>query len=82
MSLEHHFIHSFHSGYLYSAPSRNLLRGALSPATAKEKRLKELAEKRYVVPGQQAQFKRKFNPSGGGNNGESSTLFKHFETKY
>ena len=31
-------IHSFiHSGYLYSAPSRNLLRGALSPATVKEK---------------------------------------------
>ena len=26
-----------HSGYLYSAPSRHLLRGALSPATAKEK---------------------------------------------
>src|SRR6218665_1250857 len=33
--------HSFiHSGYLYSAPSRNLLRGALSPATVKEKCLK------------------------------------------
>src|SRR6218665_3909516 len=32
------FSNSFiHSGYLYSAPSRNLLRGALSPATAKEK---------------------------------------------
>jgi len=26
-----------HSGYLYSAPSRNLLRGALSSATAKQK---------------------------------------------
>src|SRR6218665_3910253 len=26
-----------HSGYLYSAPSRNLLRGALSPATVTEK---------------------------------------------
>src|SRR6218665_893473 len=33
-SLFHSFIHS---GYLYSAPSRNLLRGALSPATVKEK---------------------------------------------
>src|SRR6218665_2972512 len=34
----HSFIHSFiHSGYLYSTPSRNLLRGALSPATVKEK---------------------------------------------
>src|SRR6218665_1598841 len=26
-----------HSGYLHSAPSRNILRVALSPATAKEK---------------------------------------------
>src|SRR6218665_938457 len=43
-------IHSFiHSGYLYSAPSRNLLRGALSPATVKEKCLKKLAERRHVV---------------------------------
>src|SRR6218665_498181 len=39
----------FHSGYLYSAPSRNLLRGALSPATVKEKCLKKLAERRHVV---------------------------------
>ena len=40
--------HSFiHSGYLYSAPSRNLLRGALSPATVKEKCLKKLAETTY-----------------------------------
>src|SRR6218665_2428512 len=39
--LPYSFIHSFiHSGYLYSAPSRNLLRGALSPATVKEKCLK------------------------------------------
>src|SRR6218665_63937 len=35
-----------HSRYLYSAPSRNLLRGALSPATANEKCLKKLAEGR------------------------------------
>src|SRR6218665_132651 len=43
-------VHSFiHSGYLYSAPSRNLLRGALSPATVKEKCLKKLAERRHVV---------------------------------
>src|SRR6218665_1175488 len=43
-------IHSFiHSGYLYSTPSRNLLRGALSPATVKEKCLKKLAERRHVV---------------------------------
>src|SRR6218665_690912 len=42
--------HSFiHSGYFYSAPSRNLLRGALSPATVKEKCLKKLAERRHVV---------------------------------
>jgi len=53
-----------HSGYLYSAPSRDLLRGALSLATAKEKCLKELSERRHVVPGQQAQCKRKFIPSG------------------
>ena len=38
-----------HSGYLYSAPSRNLLRGALSPATVKEKCLKKLAERKHVV---------------------------------
>ena len=42
--------HSFiHFGYLYSAPSRNLLRGALTPATVKEKCLKKLAERRHVV---------------------------------
>src|SRR6218665_2506630 len=53
------WIHSFiHSGYLYSAPSRNLLRGALSPATVKEKCLEKLAERRHVVPRQQAQCKR------------------------
>jgi len=38
-----------HSGYLYSAHSRNLLRGALSPVTVKEKCLKKLAERRHVV---------------------------------
>ena len=45
--------HSFiHSGYFHSAPSRNLLRGTpspLSPATAKEKCLKKLAEGRHIV---------------------------------
>jgi len=41
-----------HSGYLNSAPSRNLLRGVLSPATAKEKCLKKLAEGRHIVLGQ------------------------------
>ena len=41
-----------HFGYLCSAPSRDLLRGALSPDTAKEKCLKNLAERRHVVPGQ------------------------------
>src|SRR6218665_610547 len=67
--------HSFiHSGYLYSAPSRNLLRCALSPATGKEKCLKKLVERRHIVPGQQAQCKREFIPSGGANNRESSTL--------
>ena len=46
------FIHLFtHSLYLCSAPSRNLLRGALSPVTAKEKCLKKLAERRHVVLG-------------------------------
>src|SRR6218665_3164896 len=50
MSSFYHFSHSFiHSGYLYSAPSRKLLRGALSPATVKEKCLKKLAERRHVV---------------------------------
>src|SRR6218665_2849526 len=40
------FIHSLiHSGYLYSAPLRNLLRGALSPATAKEKCLPDTAQR-------------------------------------
>ena len=34
------FVHSFiHSGHLYSASSRSLLRGAPSPATAKQKGL-------------------------------------------
>src|SRR6218665_251359 len=43
-------IHSFiHSGYLYRAPSRNLLRGALSPPTVKGKCLNKLAERRHVV---------------------------------
>jgi len=51
-------IHSFiHSGNLYSAPSRNLLGGALSQATAKEKCLKKLAEGRHIVQGQEAQCK-------------------------
>jgi len=39
-------VHSFiHSGYLYSAPSKNLLRGALIPAMAKEKSCKSAAPK-------------------------------------
>src|SRR6218665_1025242 len=49
-----------HSRYSYSTPSRNLLRGTLSPATDKEKCLKEIAERRHIVPGQQAQRKREF----------------------
>jgi len=51
-----------HSGYLYSTPSRNL-----SPTTAKEKCLKKLEERKHIVPGQQAQRRRKFIPSGGSN---------------
>ena len=44
------FLNTFiHSGYLYSAPSRNLLWGALSPAMAKEKCLRKLAERRHAV---------------------------------
>src|SRR6218665_1836063 len=70
-------IHSFRIlSYLHSAPSRNLLRGALSPATAIEKCPKKLTERRHVVPGQQAECKREFISSGGANNRESSTLFK------
>ena len=58
------YFYSFiHSGYLYSAPSRNLLRGALSPATAKEKCLEKLAERRHIVPGQEVQCKRASSPS-------------------
>src|SRR6218665_2869678 len=46
------YAYSFiHSGYLYSAPSRNLLRGILSPATARKKCLKKLAEGRHIVLG-------------------------------
>jgi len=52
-----------HSGYLYRTPSRNLLGGALSPAKAKEKCLEKLAERRYIVLGQEAQCKE-FIPSG------------------
>src|SRR6218665_1174718 len=70
------------SGYLYSAPSGNLLRGALSPATVKEKCLKKLAERRHIVPRQQAQCKREFIPSGGVNNRESSTRFKRVIRTY
>ena len=64
-----------HSGYLYIAPPRSLLRGALSPATAKAKCLKKLAKGRHNVPWQQAQRKREFIPSGWDNHRESSTLF-------
>src|SRR6218665_583342 len=53
-----------HCGYLYSATSRNLLRGALSPATSKEKCL---AEGRHIVPGQLSQRNMEFIPSGGAN---------------
>ena len=66
-----------HSGYLYNAPSRNLLRGMLSRAKVKEKCFKKLAERRHVVLEQQAQCKREFIPSGGANNRVSSMLFKH-----
>src|SRR6218665_1860427 len=45
LSFIHSFIHSYtHPGYSYSAPSRNVLRSALSPATAKEKCITKLAE--------------------------------------
>jgi len=56
-----------HSRYLYSAPSRNLLRVALSPATAKEKCLEKLAVRRHNVPRQEGQCKREFIPSWGVN---------------
>ena len=46
---------SIHSGYLYNTLSKNLLRGALSPATAKEKCLKTLAERRHIIAVQKAQ---------------------------
>src|SRR6218665_2899452 len=76
-----HIDNSFiHSGYLYSSPSRHLLRGALSLASLRPKRnvlAKKLAEGRHVVPGQQAQRKREFIPSGGANHRESLTLFNN-----
>src|SRR6218665_117512 len=46
-----------HSGYLYSAPSRNL-RGALSPATGEEKCLEKLAEGRHIGPGSKRNARR------------------------
>src|SRR5688572_15811471 len=50
------FIHSFiHSEHLYSAPSRNLLRGAPSPATAKQRRLEKAAVSRQIAARHQAQ---------------------------
>src|SRR6218665_3818018 len=64
MYLSINIAHFIYSGYLYSTPSRNLLRGNISPVRAKEKCLKKLAERRHVVPGQQAQCKRKLIPSG------------------
>ena len=67
---------------MHSAPSRNLLRGALSPATAKEKFLEKQAERRHIVPGQEAQRKREFSPSGGANYRESSTLFFPFFSSF
>src|SRR6218665_2940956 len=45
------FVTFIHSGYLHSASSRNLVRGALSPAAAKEKCLKNLAEKDTLLWG-------------------------------
>src|SRR6218665_3165107 len=68
-------VHSFIPD-IYIAPlQENLLRGALSPATVKEKCLEKLAERRHV-PRQQAQCKRELIPSGWANNRERSTLFK------
>ena len=48
-------------------PFQETYSGAISQATAKEKRLKKLAEGRHIVPGQQAQRKKKFDgtPLGG-----------------
>src|SRR6218665_2314900 len=43
-----------YSRYSYSTPSTNLLRGA-SPAMAREKCLKKLAERRHIALGWQAQ---------------------------
>ena len=65
---------SIHSGDIYSTASRNLLKGALSPATAKEKCLKKLAEGRHVVPGKHAQRKMEFIRSGGANHRERSMM--------
>ena len=47
------FTHSFIPDIYIApcAPTRNLLRGALSPAAAKEKCLKKLAERRHIDPG-------------------------------
>src|SRR6218665_4189822 len=50
------FIHSFMPG-IYIAPLKETYSGALSPATAKEKCLKKLAERRHIVPRQQVQGK-------------------------
>src|ERR1700733_1125011 len=45
-----HVIHSFiHSGNLYSAPSRKLLRGAPSPATFEKEGLKSSKEAKWRI---------------------------------
>src|SRR6218665_466351 len=69
------FIHSFILD-IYIAPLQEAYSEALS-VQLWSKRNKKLAERRHVVPRQQAQCKRELILSGGANNRESSTLFKH-----
>src|SRR6218665_1979727 len=66
------FIHSFKN--LLGAPSRNLLRGAPSPATAIQISLKQPAKRTFIIFRQDTNFQRESIPGGGANNGECATL--------
>ena len=57
----HSFIHSFKN--LLGAPSRNLLRGAPSPATAIQISLKQPAKRTFIIFRQDTDFQGESIPS-------------------
>src|SRR6218665_1467198 len=73
--MRHSMQSSIYRWNLYSASSRQLLRGAPSPGPGENKRFKELVKRAPQIPWKRADFRWETIPNRGAHNREGPMLF-------